>query len=301
MSKQQRDILDSMLRGNPFDLGGEVHQQRRLFAEMMSHVPLPEDVHLVDDELGGVRVSRISIGTAATRGTVLYFHGGAYAIGTAALAAGLASDIARRTGTRVLSVDYSLAPEAPFPTALHEGVAAYRALLEQGVPSGEIVLAGESAGGGLALAAAIAVREADLPQPAGIYVASPWADLTLSGRSATTRAAADPSVTVEGLARRARDYAPGQDLTDGLISPVFGDLTGLAPLLIQVGGNEVLLDDATRLAANAADAGVHVTLEVTPDVPHIFVAFAALLEEADQALDVAARFIRTALTAGADA
>jgi epsilon-lactone hydrolase len=128
-----------------------------------------------------------------------------------------------------------------------------------------------------------------------VYVASPWVDLTTSGASMITKADVDPSVTADALRRRARDYATGYDLTDGRISPVFADLTGLPPLLIQVGGNEVLLDDSIRLAARAAADGVSVTLEVTPDVPHVFVGFAGMLDEADAALDSAGRFIRASI------
>lgn len=295
MSQQQRDALDLMLRTAPLDLGGDVPTQRRIFAEMMSHIPLAADVHTKDDTVGGVPTLAITIDGSTPRGTILYFHGGAYAIGTAALAAGLASELGRRSETRVVSVDYSLAPEAPYPAAVNEAVAAYRGLLERGTAAGEIVLGGESAGGGLAIATALAIQAAGLPRPAGIYVASPWADLTLSGDSATGKADVDPSVTAEGLARRAADYAGSHELRDALVSPVFADLTGLPPLFIQVGGNEVLLDDSTRLAARAARDNVHVTLDVTPGVPHVFVSFTGILDEADQALTLAGQFIRTTL------
>lgn len=246
MSKQQRDALDQMLRDDPFDLGGEVAEQRRLFTEMMSAVPVPGDVRADPGMLGQVPVVTITVDGITPHGTILYFHGGAYAIGTAALSVGLASEIARRAGARVLSVDYALAPERPYPAAVEDAVAAYRALLDDGVPAGQIVLAGESSGGGLALAATVAIGAAGLPRPAAVYAASPWADLTTTGDSMVTKAETDPSVTPEGLRRRAHDYAAGRDLADPGLSPVFADLTGFPPLLIQVGGNEVLLDDATR-------------------------------------------------------
>ncbi len=295
MSQQQRAALDQMLRSVPLDLGGDVSTQRQIFAEMMSHIPLAADVNVEDETVGGIPAVTITIDGTTPRGTVLYFHGGAYAIGTAALAAGLASELGRRSETRVVSVDYSLAPEAPYPAAVNEALAAYQGLLEYGTSADEIVLGGESAGGGLAVAVALAIKAAGLPTPAGIYVASPWTDLTLSGDSATGKADIDPSVTAEGLARRAVDYAGTHDLRDPLVSSVFGDLTGLPPLFIQVGGNEVLLDDSTRLAARAAADNVHVTLDVTPGVPHVFVSFAGILDEADRALTLAGQFIRTAL------
>ena len=292
MTKQQRDTIDQMLREGDLDLGGDVEEQRRIFADMMSAIPLPDDVHTHEGTLGGVPVVTITIdGIPTPRGTILYFHGGAYALGSATLAAGLASQLARRAGARAVSVEFALAPERPYPAALHDAVAAYQGLLDDGIPASDIVLAGESSGGGLAVAACLAILSSGLPRPAGIYVASPFADLTVSGESMTTKADADPSVTPEGLGRRARDYATSYDPADGRISPVFADLTGLPPLLVQVGGNEVLLDDATRLAARAASDGVAVTLDVTPDVPHVFVGFAGMLDEADQALATAGRFI----------
>lgn len=291
MSKQQRKAIDQMLRHGALDLGGEVEEQRRLFADMLTANPLPGDVHVEDGALGEVPIVTITVDGTTPTGTILYFHGGAHALGSAALSAGLASELARRSGTRAVSVDFALAPERPYPAALQDAVAAYQALLDDGIPAHSIVLAGESSGGGLALATTQAIIATGLPRPAAVYVVSPWADLTTTGASMTTNADVDPSVTADGLRRRARDYADGYDLTDGRISPVFADLTGFPPLLIQVGGNEVLLDDATRLATRAATDGVPVTLEVTPDVPHVFVGFAGMLDEADEALTNAGQFI----------
>ncbi len=301
MSKQQRDTLDQMLRHGTLDLGGEIIEQRRIFAELMSYVPLAADVRVEPAVLGGVPVENITIDGIVPDGTVLYFHGGAYAIGSAALSAGLASEIARRTGARVVSVDYRLATEHPYPAAADDAIAAYRALLDSGVPAEKVVFAGESAGGGLALAALATVTETGLPRPAAIYVASPWGDLTTSGASMSTKAAVDPSVTPEGLRIRSKDYAGDLDTADPRLSPVFADFTSFPPMLIQVGGNEVLLDDSTRLASRAAADGVAVSLEVTPDAPHVFVSFVGMLDEAGQALDNAGRFLSTHLALAAPA
>jgi epsilon-lactone hydrolase len=295
MSKQQRETVDQMLRQGSLDFGGEVDEQRRLFADLLSAVPVPGDVRTDEATLGDVPVVTITVDGTSPAGTILYFHGGAYAFGSAALSARLASELARRSGTRAVSVDFALAPERPYPAGLDDAVAAYRALLEDGIAADDIVLAGESSGGGLALASALTIVATGLPRPAAIYVASPWADLTTAGASMTTKADADPSVSPDGLRRRARDYAGDHDLADGRISPVFADLTGLPPLLVQVGGNEVLLDDATRLATRAAADGVPVSLEVTPDVPHVFVGFAGMLDEADEAVTKAGQFIRANL------
>ena len=295
MSKRQREAIDQMLRHGALDLGGEVEEQRRLFADMLTAKPLPDDVHVEDGALGEVPIVTITVDGTTPMGTILYFHGGAHALGSAAVSAGLASELARRSGTRAISVDFALAPERPYPAALQDAVAAYQALLDDGVHANDIVFAGESSGGGLALATTLTVLATGRPRPAAIYVASPWADLTTTGTSMTTKADADPSVTPDALRRRARDYADGHDLTDGRISPLFADHNGFPPLLIQVGGNEILLDDATRLATRAAADGVPVTLEVTPDVPHVFVGFAGMLDEADEALTNAGQFIRAHL------
>jgi acetyl esterase/lipase len=266
---------------------------------MIAGIPLAGDVATTDGTLGGIPVVNVEVAGVASADVVFYLHGGAYAIGSAAASAGLVSDVIRRAGTRAVSVDYRLAPEHPYPAAVDDAVAAYRALLER-VPASRIAMVGESAGAGLTVATLVELKRAGLPRPSSAVVFSPWADLTLSGDSMSTKAAADPSLTPAGLRLRAADYAAGS-LADPLASPVFADLTGLPPLLIQAGSHEILLDDATRLAARAAAADIPVTLEVTPGVPHVFQSFAALLEEADAALNSAGRFIRAHLSAAAPA
>jgi monoterpene epsilon-lactone hydrolase len=292
MTLQQRQALDELLRGGPLDVGGDLAEQRAIFHEMISSVPLPEDVSTKQGELGGVPVVTIETPGLDPSVVVLYFHGGAYALGSAGESVGLAADVVRRVGARAVSVDYRLAPEHPFPAAVDDAVAAYRALLGEGVPSERIAFVGESAGGGLVAATLLALKDTDLPQPASATVFSPFADLTLSGASATGKAAVDPALTADGLRTRARDYLGELDPATPLASPIFGDLTGLPPLLIQVGSHEVLLDDAVRLAARAGEYDVPVELQIWPGVPHVFQGFAAVLDEADQALNSAAEFIK---------
>jgi acetyl esterase/lipase len=291
MSHQQRQALDDLLRHGPLDVGGDVAEQRAIFHNMISSIPLPEDISAKPGELGGVPVVTVETTDNDPSVVVLYFHGGAYVLGSAADSVGLAAEVSRRVGARAISVDYRLAPEHPFPAAIDDAVAAYRALLDEGVSSSKIAFVGESAGGGLVAATLVALTDSELPQPSSAVVFSPWVDLTVSGASATAKADLDPALTPEALRRRALDYLGHRDPATPLASPVFADLTGVAPLLIQVGSHEILLDDAVRLAARAAENDVPVELQVWPQVPHVFQAFAALLDDADRALLSAAAFI----------
>jgi acetyl esterase/lipase len=296
VSQQQRDALDQLLRDAPLDLGGDVTEQRIIFEQMMAAIPMPADVTTSSGSLGGIPVVNVEAAGADHAKVILYLHGGAYAIGTAASSVGLASDLARRAGARLVTVDYRLAPEHPHPAAVDDAVAAYRGLLDSGVAASAIAIAGESAGAGLAAATLVALKHAGLPQPTAAVLMSPWADLTLSGDSISAKAAVDPALTPEGLRRRAVDYVTDGDRTADLVSPIFADLTGLPPLLIQAGSHEILLDDATKLASRAAAADVAVTLEVTPGVPHVFQGFAAMLDEGDAALTSAGEFLRAHFT-----
>jgi epsilon-lactone hydrolase len=295
VSQQQRDALDQLLRDAPLDLGGDVAEQRVIFEEMMAAIPMPADVTTSSASLGGIPVVNVEAAGADHASVIFYLHGGAYAIGTAASSVGLASDLGRRAGARLVTVDYRLAPEHPHPAAIDDAVAAYRGLLDSGVAASAIAIAGESAGAGLAAATMVALKNAGLPQPSAAVLMSPWADLTLSSESISLKAAVDPALTPEGLRRRAVDYVADGDRTAQLVSPIFADLTGLPPLLIQAGSHEILLDDATRLAAHAAAADVAVTLEITPGVPHVFQGFAAILDEGDAALTSAGEFLRAHL------
>jgi len=221
----------------------------------------------------------------------LYFHGGVYVLGDAASAADLAAQVGRRTGAKVISVDYRLAPEHPYPAAVDDALAAYQALLHNGTAPSDIVFAGESAGGGLAVATMVNARDHGLPLPAAAFVMSPYADLTLAGATMDTKRAVDPLLSRELLQPRVADYTAGQDAALDLISPIFAELSGLPPLVIQAGTHEVLLDDAVCLARQAATADVEVTLDLTPGVPHVFQGFYPVLDEATEALDRAGQLL----------
>jgi epsilon-lactone hydrolase len=299
VSTEQRETLDAILRQSAFPAVSDVSEQRRQLRELLSAQPLPADVTVTPAVLGGVPAAEITVDGIEPRHAVLYFHGGVYVMGDAFLAAGLASQVGRRTRARVISVGYRLAPEHPYPAAADDALAAYEALLQGGTAPSGIVFAGESAGGGLAIATLVNARDHGLPLPAAAYVMSPYADLTLAGTTMQTKRDADPLLSPENLQARVTDYTSGQDAALGLISPVFADLSGLPPLIIQAGTHEVLLDDAIRLARQAATADVQVTLDITPRVPHVFQAYYPILDEAAAALDRAGQLLSAHL-AGAE-
>ena len=299
MSTEQRETLDAMLRQSILPADADVNEQRRLLRELLSAQPLPPDVTVTAAALGGVPTAEVTVDGVEPRHIVLYFHGGVYAIGDAALAAELASQVGRRTQAKVISADYRLAPEHPYPAAVDDALAAYHALLDDGIAPSDIVFAGESAGGGLAVATLVNAREHGLLLPAAALLMSPYADLTLAGTTIDTKREVDPLLSREALQARIPDYTAGQDAALDLISPIFADLSGLPPLIIQAGSHEVLLDDAVRLAREAATADVEVTLDITPGVPHVFQAYHAMLDEATAALDRAGRSLSAHLAAAA--
>ena len=290
MSTEQRENLDAILRQSAFPAGSDVVEQRRLLRELLSAQPLPAEVTVTRAALNGVPAAEITVDGIEPRHVVLYFHGGVYAMGDAFLAADLASQVGRRTRAKVLSVDYRLAPEHPYPAPVDDALAAYESLLHQGTAPSDIVFAGESAGGGLAVATLVNARDHGLPRPAAAFVMSPYADLTLAGTTTETKREADPLLSRENLQPRVTDYTSGQDASLGLISPIFAGMSGLPPLIIQAGSHEVLLDDALRLARQAAMADVEVTLDITPGVPHVYQTYYPILDEA-AALDRAGQLL----------
>jgi acetyl esterase/lipase len=261
----------------------------------MKYVPVAGDVEQSATTVGGVDAIEVTVRDTDPANVVLYFHGGVYVIGSGGASVALVSELARRADAKAITVDYRLGPEHPYPAAVDDARAAYEGLLGRGVEPRRIALAGESAGGGLAVATLVALRDAGVPLPSCAFVMSPYADLTLSGETLVTKEADDPILTPNGLRLRVADYVNGADAADPLISPILADLRGLPPLLIQVGSHEILLSDALRLAATAANADVQVTLDVTPGVPHVFQGFAAALDEAGAALDRAAVFLKEQL------
>lgn len=222
---------------------------------------------------------------------VLFFHGGGYNMGSIASYRDFTGRISRACAARVLSVGYRLAPEFPFPAAVDDAVTAYRWLRRQGVPAQRIVLAGDSAGGGLVLSALVALRDAGDSLPAAAMCVSPSTDLAKEGESMRTKADVDPVVRYDtSMAHALRYVGENGDLKHPLASPLYADLHGLPPLLILVGTNETLLDDSTRVTDKARAAGVAVELEIWDDMIHIWPFFAAILPEGQQAIERMGRF-----------
>jgi acetyl esterase/lipase len=291
VSTEQQETVDAILRQSAFPVGSSVDEQRRMLRAAISAQPLPPDVTVTAAALSGVPTAEITVEGLEARHVVLYFHGGVYVMSDAFLAAGLASEVGRRTQAEVISVDYRLAPEHSYPAAVDDALAAYEGLLQNGIAPSDIAFAGESAGGGLAIATLVNARAHGLALPAAAYVMSPYVDLTLAGTTMETKSDADPLLSRELLEPRVADYTQGRDAALPLVSPVFADLSGLPPLIIQAGSHEVLLDDAVRLAQRAATADVEVTLDITPRVPHVFQAYSAMLDEAGAALDRAGQLL----------
>ena len=252
---------------------------------------VPPDVSITPVEAGGVPAEWTITPSADPDRVLIFLHGGGYMAGSLDSHRHVVAEVGREAKVRTLALDYRLAPEHPFPAALDDAVAGYRFVLEQGIAPSRIVLAGESAGGGLALATLLRLREAGETLPACVWLSSPWVDLALSGGSLATKAAEDPLLQEPYLAELARAYLNGADPRDPLISPLYADLQGLPPMLIQVGSAETLLDDAVRLAGAAGSAGVSVTLQIWPAMIHAWHLFYPQLAEGRAALAEAGSFV----------
>jgi monoterpene epsilon-lactone hydrolase len=237
--------------------------------------------------LGGVKCERVVPQGAVAGRAMLYLHGGAYTAGSPRSHRPLVARLADVAHTIAIAPDYRLGPEHRFPAAVEDATAVYRALLADGTEPSRLVVAGDSAGGGLALALALALKAEGAPQPAGFFVISPWADLTQSGASYRTKADTDPMITKLGLDKNALDYLGGLDAHDPLASPVFGDFAGVAPILIQTGSEEALLSDSITMADVLAHARVEVRLEVWPEMIHVFHAWSGGLQAARRAIKLA--------------
>lgn len=254
--------------------------------------PVPDDTGVQPVVASGVPCEWVAAPGVAEDRAILYLHGGAYTTGSLGTHRRHVAQLSAAAGARVLNVDYRLAPEHPHPAAVDDAVAAYRWLLTgAGVAPDRVVLCGDSAGGGLAVAALLALRDAGDPTPAGAALISPWTDLTFSGASHDTRAEVDPMCSRASLAPSAAAYVGEGDPKAPLISPAHADLSDLPPLLIHVGDHETLLDDSTMLAERAAAVGVDVELWIAPEMIHVWHVFAGMVPESDEALATLGRWI----------
>ena len=296
MSRLQLERLRPILAEDKAKFAGDLNQIRRAFEEMLTKFPPAPGVTFERETAGGVSASWCIPPETIQGRVLLYLHGGGYVVGSARAYQPMVSELASRLKTRALIPEYRLAPENPFPAAVEDAIAVYRWLLDQGIAPQSIALAGDSCGGGLTVACLASVRDAGLPLPAGAAVISPWVDLEVAGESGVSKAHDDPILEVAGLQGMAGAYLGAASPRTPSASPIYADLTGLPPLLIQVGSAEILLDDATRLAARAGADGVKVRLDIWPEMFHVWHFYASVLDEGREALDDAAAFLESLLS-----
>lgn len=271
--------------------------EKRIETYVGHPLALPEGTRIESVDVDGIPAEWMSLAGADQERVVLFFHGGAYVLGSLTSHRELVARLSATAGVRSLQVGYRLAPEHVFPAALDDALTAYRWLLAHGTRPEQIVLAGDSAGGGLGLALLQVVRDQHLPMPAGAVLLSPWTDLAGAVDSRTTRDEADPIFSGSLINFLANFYAGTEEKQNPLLSPIYADLHGFPPLLIEVGDDEVLLDDALHLAEHARAAQVPVELTVWEGLWHVFQQYASVLPEGQQSLENIGRFIRSQMRA----
>lgn len=280
------NLLRKQPRGGPLNI-----EKMRAFQDKAGG-RFPEGVVGTPVAAAGIPAEWIDAPGAAQDRAVLYLHGGGYVAGSIDSHRNLTGHLAQAMGVRVLALDYRLAPEHPHPAPVEDAVAAYRWLLDQGLSASRLMVAGDSAGGGLTLATLLSLKDQGVALPATAVGISAWVDAEGTGESMKTRADADPMISPDSLAEIAAAFLGDADPRDPLASPLHGDLSGLPPLLLQVGDAEVLLDDSVRFAAKAEAAGVDVTLEIWPEMVHVWHASAGYVPESDRAIARIAEYAR---------
>ena len=275
----------------------DYRQRRKDMDAAFSQYRVAPEVTVEPVTANGVRAEWTSTPQDDRDAALLYVHGGGYVIGSLDSHRHVVSEAGRAARAWALALDYRLAPEHPFPAAVEDAVAGYRYLLSRGARPGRIAIAGDSAGGGLVVAAMLAIREAGLAQPACGWCISPWVDMEGIGESMSSKAETDPMVQREPLLEMAKLYLGGADPRSPLAAPIYADLRGLAPLLIQVGAAETLLDDAVRLAKTAGAADVRVDLQVWPEMVHVWHLFHPELKAGRQAIEQGGAYVRSMMAA----
>lgn len=293
MADAEIDVIRGLLAARPRPPG--LAERRARLDELSKHYTLPDDVRVEKADANGVAAEWTTTPEADPSRVILFLHGGGYISGSLDSHRHMIAQAGREARARTLALGYRLAPENPFPAALDDTLAGYRFLLSQGVAPGRIALAGESAGGGLVVAALVSLRDAHEALPGCAWCSSPWVDLEMTGRSMTTKASVDPLIQKSYLQELATDYLNGASPRMKLASPIHADLRGLPPMLIQVGSAETLLDDAVHLAGCAGAANVRVTLQIWPDMIHAWHLFYQQVEAGRRALAEAGGFIQARL------
>ena len=290
MASEELQAIINDFRSRPMLGEFPIEEQRTVMEAGFTQFPLPPDVYCERVDASDVPAEFITTPESVNERVIYYLHGGGYVLGTINTHREMASRLARAAKARVLLIAYRLAPEHPFPAAVEDSVTGYQWLLSRGIKPDRVVIAGESAGGGLTVATLVALRDSGVPLPAVAVPVSPWVDMEALGESMVTKADLDPLVRRDHLLEMAKIYLGGADPRTPLASPIYADLTGLPPLLIQVGTAETLFDDAARLAEKAKSAGVQVVLEPWEDMIHMW-HFFPMLPEAQQAINRIGEFI----------
>lgn len=293
MANAQLDAIRTMLAENPIvKPGASLADMRKGLDAMGDASPRLADVSASTVDADGVSAEWFTPTGSDSQRVLLYLHGGGYLLGSVSSHRAMLERLAKAVGSRVLALNYRLAPEAPFPAPVEDACTGYRWLLKQGIAAKRIAIAGDSAGGGLALATLLALRDAGDPMPGCAVPISPWTDMEGTGASMETRAAVDPMVQKGPLLEMAGAYLQGADTQNPLASPLYGDFKGLPPLLIQVGNAETLLDDTTRIETKLKAAGVDVTVEIWDEMIHVWHLFAPMLDKGQEAIERIGKFVR---------
>ena len=298
MSQAQLDAVIDLLTSRESPENPTLEDSRERWRQLARAIGGDTAASVLRVDADGVPAELVSSGEASSGRAILYLHGGGYVIGSPATHRELARRLSVAADADVLSIDYRLAPENPFPAAVEDAVSAYRWLVGQGCDPAGVAIAGDSAGGGLTVATLVSLRDQGLPLPACGVCLSPWVDMEGIGDSMTSRAALDPMVQREGLVAMAETYLGGADSRTPLAAPLYADLHGLPPLLIQVGTSETLYDDATRLSTRAEAAGVETCFESWDEMIHVWHLFAPMLDDGQRAIERIGEFVRGKTTVG---
>lgn len=287
-----RQFLKEFSKNSSRELNLEVARQglEALFAQY----PIPPDVAIEKTTIENIPAEWVVAPNAVRNRVFLYLHGGAYIMGSLNTHRDLAAKLSRSTSTSVLVIDYRLAPEHPFPAALEDALIAYRWLLANGFDPEQIVIGGDSAGGGLTLSTLLSLRDAGDPLPGGAVLLSPWTDLAGTGESMESRREVDPWLSPDSSRVVPSLYIGSLDRRNPIVSPLYADLTGLPPMLVHVGNDEILLDDSVRLVENGRGVGVDMQLKIWDDMWHVFQSFQ--IPEAKQAIDEIGQYVSELLS-----